>query len=348
MNADLSNLLKDKEAVLVSSPANIKYITDYSGFSMTERECFLLITHNNKYLITDKRYSEAIKKLVPGFEIIDTGATEFISRKNDLLTHISQLGIEENDITVKEYKLLKKQIRPLANIDLSSFREIKTAKEIKKIEKACALADQVFEFALTKLKIGISEKEIASEIIWFLKSKGAEASFPPIVAFGKNSAIPHHLSGDTKLTKQTIVLLDLGAMVNGYCSDLSRTVYFGKAPQRFIEIHAAVLESQERAIAGIRAGVKASTIDKIARNYIISKDYPNIGHSVGHGVGVEVHESPHLSPYSEDELRDNMVFSVEPGIYFPDYGGIRIEDIVLIRNNKAQLISHANRNIIEV
>lgn len=347
MKVDFSNYFKNLDALLVSSPGNIVYLTNYSGFSTTERECFILLTKNKKYIITDKRYSEAVKE-IPGFEIVDSGATRFLIERGKLLDSISTLGIEENDLRVSEYGLIKKQVKKMSNFDLNKLREIKSEKEIEKLKSASKLADETFEFAIDKLKVGISEKELSIEIIWFLKSKKADISFPPIIAFGPNSAIPHHVPGNKKLTKNTIVLLDLGAALENYCSDLTRTIFFGKAPKKFIDMYSAVLQAQKLAISKIKPGAKASEIDKAARDYITSKGFPNIGHSVGHGVGVEVHEAPHLSPNSQDILSERMVFSVEPGIYLPGYGGVRIEDLVLVIGSGAQLISHSNREIIEV
>ncbi len=347
MKVDLSNYFKDFDALLISSPGNVIYLTGYSGFSVTERECFLLLTKSKKYLITDKRYSQAVRE-IPGFEIIDSGATSFLAQNEKLLGSISTLGIEENDLRVSEYRLIKKRVGKLLNFDLNKLREIKSEAEIEKLKSASKLADEAFEFAINKLKVGISEKELSIEIIWFLKSKKADISFTPIVAFGPNSAIPHHLPEDTKLSKNTIVLLDLGASLENYCSDLTRTIFFGKAPKKFIDMHSTVLQAQKLAISKIKPGGKASEIDKVARDYIISKGFPNIGHSVGHGVGVEVHEAPHLSPNSHDIVSERMVFSVEPGIYLPGYGGVRIEDLVLVTDSGAQLISHSNQEIIEV
>lgn len=347
MKTDFSKYLKGLDGLLVSSVANIKYLTGYSGFSETERECLLIITRNQRFIITDGRYQEAVKKLIPEYKLIETGAPGFIKQENPILKK-SKLGIEENDLTVSEYNLLKKQAKKLVNFDLSAIRIIKDKVEIEKIKGSCKLADQALSFALGKLKVGVSEKEIAGEIVYFLNKKNADISFEPIVAFGPNSALPHHQSGRTKLKKNTIVLFDLGAQENNYCSDLSRTVFFGKAPDKFKQIRATVLEAQEKAFQTVKPGIKASEIDKAARDYIKSKGYPNIIHSVGHGIGIDVHESPFISPSSKETIGKNMIFTVEPGIYLPGYGGIRIEDVVLVGKNGAELISHSNRNIIEV
>ncbi len=343
-----SHFFKETDGVLITSASNIKYLTGYTGFSQTERECLLLFTKNKKYLITDGRYGEAVKKFIPGFELIKTGASRFLGEKNQVLGNFSKIAIEENDLTVAEHRALSKQIKKIVGIDLSKLRVIKNNDEIKKIKEACKIADSAFEFAITQLKVGVTEKEVANALVNYFQEKADNISFHPIVAFGENSSLPHHISGRTKLRKNRIVLLDIGAWKDNYCSDLSRTVFFGKASTKFKEIHETVLEAQERAIELVKPGVNASEVDKVARDYILSKGYPNILHSVGHGIGVEVHESPYISPNSTDVLEENMVFTIEPGIYLPGYGGVRIEDIVVVKKNKTELISRSKKDIIEV
>lgn len=352
------NYFKDFDAILVSSWANIVYLTTYSGFSKDERECFLLLTKNKQYLVTDARYSEALRKIAQDFEIIEMSSLGFIAKDHSNILknlRIKRVGVEENDLTVMEYKSLKKNLKNTKNIDLNNLRIIKTDQEIKNIKLACKIGDQAFNFILSKLKVGITELEIADELELFIKQKGAEFSFKPIVAFGPNSSVPHHLSGNIKLKPNTIVLLDFGVKVNNYCSDMSRTVFVGVATAKFKQMYQTVLEAQAKAIefannksSMVNGKLLASDIDKVARDYIVKQGFPNIPHSVGHGVGVEVHESPHLSPNSNDKIKQGMVFSVEPGIYIPNYGGIRIEDLVLVGSKGTELISHANREIIEL
>ena len=342
--------MKNSYAMLVSSVPNIVYLTNFSAFSEIEREAFVLITKNKKYIITDKRYSEAVRKQTRGFEVIETGAICFILKEAKSFfekNKIKTLEIEENDISVTEYKLLKKSAK-LVPSDFSDRRFIKKENEIEKIKKACRIGDLAFEFILTKFKVGVTEKEISDELINFFKSKGAESSFKPIIAFGTHSSVPHHETGNTRLKKNQIVLMDFGVKFENYCSDMTRTVYFGKTPDKFKKIYETILESQKEAISKIEQDCKASDIDKAARDYIKENGYPNIIHSVGHGIGLEVHEKPHLSPSSLETIKNGMVFSVEPGIYIPDFGGVRIEDLVLVREGKAELISLSKREIIEV
>lgn len=371
MNPILKDLLKKCDVLLISSRGNIIYFTSYSNFSETERECFLLITHSKQYLITDKRYSDALLQIAKDFEVMDTGALRFITKDaKDFFEKekIKTVGFEDYDLTVSEHSKLKR-IASTRPIDLRNPRIIKQEHEIENIKNACIIGDKAFSFIIKQIKVGITEQELAFALENYVKQKGADFSFKPIVAFGKNSSIPHHMTGKNKLKRNQIVLLDFGVKVNNYCSDMTRTVFFGKADEKFKKIHKTVLEAQQKAIHYINNfyssseerrnrevssrlrsnnNLLARDIDKIARDYIVKQGYPTIPHSLGHGVGIEVHESPHLSPNSKDKIKKGMVFSVEPGIYIPGFGGIRIEDLVLVTKNGAELISHANREIIEI
>jgi len=370
MNPILNNFLKKLDAILISSRSNIIYLTTYPNFSETERECFLLITRSKQYLITDKRYSEAVTQVVKNFEIKDSGANKLLTAgRSSLLKNlrITNLGIEEYDLTVSEYSKLKKFVKT-KSVDLRNLRIVKQKKEIENIQKACRLGDLAFEFIIKQLNPGVSEREIADKLETFINLKGADISFKPIIAFGKNSSIPHHMAGNSKLRKNQIVLLDFGVKVNNYCSDMSRTIFFGKAPNKFKKMYRTVLEAQTKAIEFIQSFYSSSErgesrsklsissnsqlfardIDKIARNYIIKQGFSNMIHSLGHGVGIEVHEAPHISLKSKDKISSGMIFSIEPGIYIPGFGGVRIEDLVVVQDNKAQLISHSNREIIEL
>jgi len=342
--------MKKSDAILISSVPNIIYLTGFSAFSETEREAFVLLTKNKKYIFTDKRYSEAVKKQTKGFEVNEDGAIYFLvydAKQFFEKNNIKSLEVEENNLTVAEYKSLRKFVKIIPS-EFSNNRIIKTTNEIDLVKKACKIGDEAFDFIITKLKVGITEKEISDELTNFFKSKIADTSFKPIVAFGPNSSIPHHETSNIKLKRNQIVLLDFGVKINNYCSDMTRTVFFGRAPKEFIEMYNTVLKAQELAISSIKEGIKSSVVDKSARDYILKQNYPNIIHSVGHGIGLEVHENPHISPNSKELLKNGMIFSIEPGIYIPKFGGVRIEDLVLLREGNAQLLSHSKREIIEI
>ena len=370
------------DAILISSVSNIIYLTSYDGFSYFEREAFLVLTqlqglkHKTPgvygYILTDGRYSEAVSK-IPNFNLLEISAKNSLENIfKSLSAKIKKIGIEENDITVSENKKLKKYFKVFSAKNIQDLRVIKDTSEISKIEKACSLGDKAFEFILKKLKTGVSEKEIAFGIESFIRKSGADISFPPIVAFGKNSSMPHHKTGNSKLKPNSIILLDFGVKLDNYCSDMTRTVFFGKADEKFKKIYNTVLESQKLAIKTLTGYslrstannkklksvvssrstdsriLKASDIDSVARQYIISCGYPTIPHSLGHGIGIEVHESPRLSPTSKVDLLPGMVFSLEPGIYIPGYGGVRIEDLVTIQKNKLEHLTHSPKNLLEI
>lgn len=355
MRSSLNEYFNKLDGILISSPANIIYFTRYSGFSNVEREAFLLVFKRKKIIITDSRYSEEVKSNALGFKVLEIPAGKFLKESSQILKNlkIKTLGFEEDNLTFSEYNLLKKFVK-LTPLNLSNLRILKSKKEIENIKLACKIADQEFQFIIKELKLGVSEKEIAEKIISFIKSLGADISFYPIIAFGKHSSVPHHLSGTTKLKQNQIVLLDFGVKINNYCSDMTRTVFFGSASAEFKRIHQTVLDAQKKTIQFLKSSIinhKSITgrdIDAVARKYIKSSGYPNIIHSVGHGIGIEVHESPHLSPTSKDRIIQGMVFSIEPGIYITGYGGVRIEDLVAVTKKGLELISHSNREIIEV
>lgn len=336
------------DGLLISSIPNIIYYTGYSGFSESEREAFLIIKNENKILLTDSRYIEEVKNL-KGIEAIECPAGRFLQDGKEILESlkIKTLEIEENDISAYEYKQLTKFAKVFP-ANLENLREIKSDEEIKNIKKACQIGDKAFKYIIKQLKVNKTEKEIAIELEFFIKRQKGDISFKPIIAFGKNSAVPHHQSDETRLKKNQIVLMDFGVKVNNYCSDMTRTVFFGTANKEFKDMYKVVLEAQQNAIKSIKIGIKTSEIDKISRDYITSNNFPNIIHAVGHGIGIEVHESPTLSPNSKEIVKNGMVFSIEPGIYLSNFGGVRIEDLVLVRGGYAELISHSKREIIEV
>ena len=348
---DLKEELKKQklDGVLISSVSNISYLSGYSNFSVTEREAYIFVGENFSYIITDGRYSEAVRKQVPHLELFERGggkSTEELFKKHKIKT----LGIEEDNLTIREHKNLKKNFKNLKHFNLS--RSIKTEDEINKIEKACELGDLAFKYILGKIKKGISEKELAFEIEWFIKKNGGELSFPTIVAFGKNSSIPHHQTGNDVLGPELnsgrqgqIILVDMGVKLNNYCSDMTRTVFFGKPSEKQRQMYATVLTAQKKAAEFVRVGVKASDVDKTARKYIISKGFPSIPHSLGHGVGLEVHESPRLSSRGKDILKEGMVFSIEPGIYLGEAGGVRIEDLYVLEKNGLRQLTNSPKKL---
>jgi len=351
--------LKEKniDALLITSIPNITYLTGISLFSNLEREAYLYITPKTAFLITDGRYSEAVKN-TPNFKLIEIIPDH--SLKDILLEltkkhMIEKLGFEESNLTVQEFIQLKKHLKkrrltPIKNL-ITDIRMFKETTELNEIQTACEIGDKTFIHILPYLKIGVTEKEIQSEIEHFIKTHADTISFTPIVAFGPHSSIPHHNSGNSKLKENSIVLLDFGVRNNNYCSDMTRTVFFGKANPEFKKMYSTVLEAQSRSIEFLdtkQNKLKASDIDNAARSYILEQGFPAIPHSVGHGIGIEVHEAPHISPKSKHTLSKGMVFSIEPGIYKPGFGGVRIEDLVQITASGPYVLTKASKDLIEV
>ncbi len=357
----IRNLLGEKklDGILVSSVANIVYLTAYSGFSIEEREAYLLITKDSQYIITDGRYSETIKKGVKDFKLevrSSENSLEDIFKKLSKKHQINLLGIEEDDLRVREYKDLKKVFNKLIEVSINPHRATKTLEEIKLVEKACQLGDKTFEYILKKIKLGMTEKEIAWEMEQLIKSQGAVLSFPTIVAFSENSSVPHHQTGNTRLGEKNgqFLLVDFGTKIGNYCSDMTRTIFWGKPDSQKEKIYQTVKVAQQKAGEYIdkklKLGkkIKASDPDKIARDYIISQGFISIPHSLGHGIGLQVHEHPYLSPKSKEKLEEGMVFSIEPGIYIEDYGGVRIEDLYVIEKNSLRQITNSPKDLIVI
>jgi Xaa-Pro aminopeptidase len=376
----LKTLLSEKnlDAALISSVPNIVYLTNFAHFSTHEREAFLIITQNKNYVITDKRYSHAVRKGMEDFELLELSADHPLKHwlgEIFVNEHVKKLGIETNNLTVHEWEKIKPLIKESKHFDLSPLRMIKDREEITKIKKACTLGDQAFKHIQNHIREGMTEKEVAFELEHFIRKNGADVSFSTIIAFEENAAIPHHKTGNSKLKTGNLILLDFGVQYENYCSDMTRTICFGPATEEKKKIHQTVKEAQQKAIDYIKENrhaelvsasnattddyeilkqvqddkkTMASETDKTAREYIISKGYPSIPHSLGHGIGLEVHESPSLSPKSKDELKEGMVFSIEPGIYLNDNCGVRIEDLFTIQNGNLLQLTQSPKELIEI
>jgi Xaa-Pro aminopeptidase len=355
------------EASLISSLSNIIYLTDFHHFTDIEREAFILITKTNQYIFTDARYSHAVKTHVKNFKLLETSATTPFTKllqKIIVQEKINLLGIEEDNVTIEEYKKILSAIKKTRHFDLKTLRIKKQKEEIEKIKKACAIGDKAFSYILKKIKLGMTEKEIAFLLETFMGKHGCKLSFPTIVAFAENAAIPHHKTGNRKLNKNEFILIDFGVKYEEYCSDMTRTFFFGKANKEQRKVYQTVLTAQQKAIEYITLSllrrqesmdsrirekdIVGSHVDNVAREYIVNKGYPTIPHSLGHGIGLQVHEAPSLSPNSQAILADAMVFSIEPGIYLPDKFGVRIEDIFTIQNGKLVQLTMSPKKLLEL
>jgi len=346
------------DAILISAVPNIIYLTGYSAFKTEERDGFLLITSFGQYILTHALYAEAVEKEVAHFKLLEfTPENPLREILEDLRVRnkINTLGVEEYNLNVLEYKYFKKIFKKLKGVNLSKFRNIKSHQEIEKIKKACEYTDQAFDFMLSKLDKDISEEELAFEMEIFLKTKRVNLAFETIVAFGKNSSVPHHQTGNTiiKRVESGFLLFDFGAKFENYCADMSRTVFLGKPTMEQKKLYQTVLEGQQKCVESINTSLSkgrkilGKDIEMSARDYIKSMGFPDFPHS-GHGIGLEVHEGPSLSPKSKQVIEEGMVFSIEPGIYIPGFGGVRIEDLYTIQNGKLVQLTKSSKELITI
>ena len=338
----LQNDIAENEAILISGYPNIFY---YSGF--TSEDAYLLISQDEKYIITDSRYFTQAKLQAENFALYD-----ITKDLNELILSIPQKNIwyEEEFLTAKEYnKLLKtsKDFLP-KQTEISKYRQIKSSDEIKKIKNAEELGCEAFLDTIKYIKAGVSEKEIAFRIEMYMRKNGASGlSFDTIVASGKRSAMPHGVASDKIIENGDLVTVDFGCVLDGYCSDMTRTVGVGNISAKAKEIYNTVLLAQNSALDAITAGKKLSDIDKAARDIICDVGYgKNFGHALGHSVGIEIHENPCFSPKSTGYIENGNVISVEPGIYIEDFCGVRIEDLVAIIDGKCEILSKISKDLI--
>lgn len=320
------------DGILIANPFNRLYLSDFTGTSG-----YLLIGKNKSIIITDFRYIEQAHNQCTGYEIIDQGKDFYKTLFKAIQdTNIRNLGIEENHITLRQFGEYEKKLSSIKLVpvrgEIKKFREIKDIMEISKIRKAAEITDNAFEHILKYIRPGITEKEIAIELEYFMKKQGASAvSFETIVASGERSSMPHGAASLKKIEYKDTVTLDFGCIYEGYCSDMTRTVFVGEAKKEMNDIYRIVLEAQQAALQVLKPGLLCKDVDACAREIISRYGYgENFGHGLGHSVGLEVHEEPAVSSKSERILEPGMVVTIEPGIYLEGVGGVRIEDLVLI------------------
>ena len=339
------------DGILITNPENRYYISGFTGSAG-----YLFITPDAAYLNTDFRYIEQATNQAPSFEIIkiDSELKWFV----DLLVkhRINILGFESEDLSFAGYSrfsdILEKNklnkivtLKPL-NASIEKIRAVKYIDEIDILKEAIRISDEAMNTIAPTIHAGISEREVALLLENKMRELGAEGpSFDTIVGSGPNAALPHHRAGDRIIQKGESIVIDMGAKYQGYCSDLTRTFCVGKPDETFRKVYDTVFAAQQTAISLVEQEMTGTDCDNIARKVIEEAGFGDkFGHSLGHGVGLDVHEYPRVSPNSPDILINNMVFTIEPGIYIPGWGGVRIEDIVTLQNNKAEVLSAATRN----
>lgn len=349
----LFELLPDNvESVLITSDINRRYFTGMKSSAGT-----VLAFRNNAYLLIDFRYIEKARETVKTAEVIET--KELYKEISALLRQegVKNLAIEAMDVTVSRLNVMKKHLKCVDIIEtdvlsnsINKLRMIKDEEEMEYIRKAQEIAESAFDDILGFIKEGVTEREIALELDRLMLEKGAEGiSFDTIALAGENTSMPHGVPSDKKVKKGEFVLMDFGAVYNGYHSDMTRTVCVGTPDEEMEKIYNIVLTAQEKAIAAAKAGISGKELDGIARRHICDAGYGEyFGHSLGHGVGLEIHEQPNAAPSYEKNLEKGTVITIEPGIYIAGKFGVRIEDFVILTENGCINLTKSAKNIISL
>lgn len=338
---------KDIQGMIVSNPININYLTELSA------EGTLIINLKENIFLTDSRYVEEVKKNINVEDNISVINISDIGRYDyeNFFTLCNNVGFEEKYITYETYQNYKQLYQAdLVETEgiIEKLREIKEEEEIENIKKACKITDECFEYIIKYIKVGMTEKRIAFEIEKFMRMNGADGiAFDFCVASGENSSMPHAVPTNRVLKQNDVLLLDIGCKVNGYCSDFTRTIVIGKATEEFKQDYNFVLSEQEKIIKCLKADKSIKYVfEKIYDDY--SKNDYKILHAFGHGLGLYIHENPFLGTKNENEFKENMVLAIEPGVYFENKYGIRIEDTILITKNGCINLTRSAKNLIEV
>lgn len=330
-----------KDAALITSPSNLFYFTSYKN-----SDANLLYYNNVAYYFTDARYFEEIKLLNINCKVMDVKDFDTFIFDNKIYNLCIEDSLEYN----KLISLQKLNVTNFISITdkINKLRAIKSDDEINKIKAAQSITDKTFSDVLNKIYEGMSEKELNSILSSILYRNGAESlAFDNIVAFGKNTSKPHAHPTSTQLKKGMPITLDFGAKLNNYCSDMTRTIFFGKPDDEIIATYNVVLEAQKIALENIRVGMTGKECDNLARKYFKTQGVDkHFLHSLGHSLGIDIHETPNFSQKCEDVMMGNMVLSVEPGLYFENNYGIRIEDIIYFDKNTVNNLTNSPKNLI--
>lgn len=350
----LENLasLISSDCALITSDINRRYFTGMKSSAGT-----ILLFRERAYFIIDFRYIEKAKKLLSGDPFIKVILQDKLYEQIGHFVNkysAKSMAIESMSMTVSELEKLKKKLEieidasdNLSN-SINSLRMIKSPDEISKMIEAQRIAEAGFEHMLSFVHEGVTEREIRLELDYYMLSHGAEAlSFDTIALSGKNTSLPHGVPSDKRVEKGDFVLLDFGAVVDGYHSDMTRTFCVGQPTDKMKRVYDIVLKAQLAAISAVKAGIKGCDLDRVARDIIASEGYRNqFGHSLGHGVGADIHEQPYAAKSYQGELPENSIVTIEPGIYIENEFGVRIEDFVIVKNDGCENMTKAPKELI--
>lgn len=336
------------DAILITNGVNRRYISGFTGSSGV-----LLVTAKESWLLTDFRYMTQAPEQAKDFTVVEHGP-KWIDNVKELAASVGvkKLAFEQDTVVFSAYSAWKSalgdeiELIPVSGV-IEELRMYKDEAELAVMRDACKLADDTFHHLLSFIKPGLREQEVALEMEMFMRSRGAtSSSFDTIVASGERSALPHGVASERVIGVNEFVKLDFGAYYNGYCSDLTRTLVVGKPTDRHREIYEIVLEAQLATLAGIKPGMTGKEADAIARDIIARYGYGDkFGHGTGHGLGMEIHEAPRLSVGGTTVLEPGMTVTVEPGIYLPGFGGVRIEDDIVITADGNSLLTSSPKTL---
>ena len=340
------------DGFLIGSEANRMYMSGFTGSN-----AMLLITKDQKFIVTDFRYLEQVSIQCPDFTCVDQKQLGLIKTALDIAKKqgLKKLAFEGEHTNYLTYALYQQEtaFEFISTVGVvEHLRKIKSEEEISKIARAEAIGDLAFEGVVKYIQEnwhkGLTEREVALEIECIMRRNGAtRTSFDTIVAAGAKSSLPHAVPGDEQLKAGDFLVMDFGCIYEGYCSDMTRTVVIGNASEKHKEIYEIVLEAQLAAIAAIKPGMKGKEVDQVARDLIREKGYGDyFGHGLGHSIGVEIHENPRFSVAEEEEIKEGMVITVEPGIYLPGFGGVRIEDVIVVTKDGVKNLTNSPKQLI--
>lgn len=332
------------EGMIVTNPVSIKYLTNI------ENEGTLLITRKENIFLTYTMFLESVRKTVTINDEIIVADFRDVSEYENFFLFCENVGFEENYVTYKQYYYLKQKykVNNLSETEniIEKLRAVKDNEEIYKIKKACEITDKCFNHLLEFIKVGKTEKEIAFEIEMFFRKNGAEGlAFNPVVAIGENSADPHWKPSDRAVQTADPILIDMGCKYQGYCSDMTRTIFMGCILEEMKPVYDLVLKNQLYTIKEIKEYASIKTISQMVENDFRLYNYDLI-HSLGHSIGLETHEMPYINSKNDTFLKENMVLASEPGIYVPEKYGIRIEDTILVEKNGCTVLTKSPKNYV--
>ncbi len=349
----LKKLIKDQnlDAMIVSRNAHVRYLTGYTGSNG-----LLVVEHNRAHFFTDSRYDTQARKQVKGAKVTILSSSLAVGMQTipGLKKQFATVGYERDFATVNELEEFRRNLNGSLLAGARGLVErlsvVKEKSELELIEKAAEITDAAFTHILSYAKPGVREVELAAELEYFMKTNGSEKpAFETIIASGARSALPHGLASSKRIAAGDFITFDYGATYRGYVADMTRTIVVGKASARQKKIYGIVLKAQKAALAKIKHGRKASDVDLAARNIITKAGYgKNFGHGTGHGIGFYVHVPPRVAHTSHDVLASGMVITVEPGIYIPQWGGVRIEDDVVVTKSGGRILNKSPKNLLEV